>query len=198
MAVQEAQASAKGTSRAPRCLTCSILRWIQLTWATKCGDSLLRSRGRRIQIAVGLFPAETRGWALLCLRITVPPMIPANTREESLVFSREGIWCLPSRIQRITFPQSRSFGQRRSDRHVSALFPSRSRSQSPKSRALAAAREAEGVSTVKRTVSHSSHSILQSPLPRLGMGLQDSVCPGRASNLTMTSDELGRGGLGAT
>lgn len=87
------------TSRAPRCLTCSILRRIQLTWATKCGHSLLHSRGWKIQITIGLLCAETRGWALLCLRITAPPMIPVNTREASLVFSREGIWCLPSRIQ---------------------------------------------------------------------------------------------------
>lgn len=87
------------TSRAPGCPTCSILRCIQLTWATKCGDSLLRSYGWKIQIAIGLLPAETRGWVLLCLRITAPPMIPSNTREESLVFSRKGIWCLPSRIQ---------------------------------------------------------------------------------------------------
>lgn len=100
MAVQETQADAKGNyQQRAQMPNLQHSEMYPTDMATTCGDSLLRSHGWKIQIAISLLPAETRGWVLLCLRITAPPMIPLNSREESLVFSRKGIWCLPSRIQ---------------------------------------------------------------------------------------------------
>lgn len=107
--------------------------------------------------------------------IELPRRIPSILEKRDLVS--------PKQDSRITSP--RSFGQCRSDRLVSALFPSRSRSQSPKSRALTAVGETERVSRVKTK----HQSFLTQHLAEPTATPWDE---------TMTSDELGRGGLSAT
>lgn len=102
--------------------------------------------------------------------IELPRRIPSILEKRDLVS--------PKQDSRITSPQSCSFGQCRSDRHVSALFPSRSRSQSPKSRALTPVGETEGVSRVKMNHQSFLTQHLEEPTATPWDG-------------TMTSDELG-------